>query len=99
MFLFRTMDNERSAFISKDPIFSSVEGLQLSTGFLTKEMVEYMKAKLVKKNPGDLACYENVKYPLNEEAAGDLIYNFSEFMEECSGGEKADATVSVQMYF
>lgn len=100
LFIFNDVDNQVSAYVSKDPVFDCVEGFQYSTSFLTPEMIEFMRGELVKRRPEDAQCFSSTAGKMDAEALGNLLYAFADgFMVECQGGEVAAATVLVNLLF
>lgn len=91
MFTFVHEDLDIKTYVTKDPVFDSVEGFQKNFGFLTEEMVDHMKEGVSKvHNDVDVSVYS---FPLNEDLSFDLMYNYTSCMKECRGGEISGASM------
>lgn len=83
-------DLEIKTFVTKDPVFDSVVGFQKNFSFLTEEMVNKMKEEVGKVHDDvDVSLYS---FPLDDDMALDLVYNYTSCMKECRGGETCSST-------
>ena len=78
-------------YVTKHPVFDSVKGFQTDFSFLTEEIVDHMK-KAVRKSLDDVDV-SLYSFPLDEERALDLVYNYTSCMTKCKGGEITGASM------
>lgn len=91
MITFVHEDLETKTYVTKDPVFDGVVGFQRDFRFLTGAMVDRMKSEVGRADPDvDLTLYS---FPINEDLALDLAYNYSSCMKKCRGGETCSSTV------
>lgn len=103
IFVFNDTDNTTTAYFGDDPIFSHLKGVQLNQYVLTVEILLYMKAAILKKQPEDAHCFhyihEDMKLPLHPEHLGGFLYSYAcACMTECSGGEETDAVFFARLF-
>ncbi|CAM9531564.1 unnamed protein product [Pylaiella littoralis] len=78
-------------WIANNPVFDSVEGVQENFGFLTKDMVDHMKSEVSKVHEDiDVSDYP---FPIDEDSALDLVYNYTSCIKKCRRGEKSGAVM------
>ena len=91
LFIFSFPGGETRAFISYHPMFHNVEGFQLNTSFITKDMIEQMNLEMKK-----------IHYDWREDNGnnmGTFLLNVTELMQRCEGGESCKACVLVHISF
>lgn len=83
--------------VKKDPVFDSVEGFQKKFGFLTGEMVDHMKSEVGKVHEDvDVSVYS---FPIEEESALELVYNYTSCVKKCRGGDTFGACMVTDVDF
>lgn len=88
-------DSEINTYISTDPIFDTVIGYQASPTFLTREMVEHIKSRILEAYEADGEDGSRISgftHPLSEQETRELLHEFSACMKECTGGEEIHAS-------
>lgn len=96
MFIFSLPDAETKAYISHDPVFKGVSGYQKSCAFISEDMIEKMTKDTKDIDPNAMVLSKGY----SDEDMSHFMYGYAdECMEECEGGEVADGTVVVSVYF
>ena len=101
MFIFAMHDAESKAYISDDPIFGDVKGYQPGfSSFVTEKIYKYMKEKIVENDPESKDSMDHYKYDVSDyEVMANVLYGFTECMEEAATGSTCDAVLMVQYMF
>lgn len=96
MLIFALPEAGIKAYISYDPILMGVSGYQRSSDLISEEMIENMTKDMMDFDSNSMGLSKGHRC---DEDMATFLYGYSEYMEECEGGEIAEGTMAVTVYF